>query len=148
MYVIYEIRNIVNGKKYIGKTSNFNSRISCHKNLLFQGRHDIFQLQKDWDKYGSESFTFAEIACAVNNDKRHISKLEDEFIQVEKSCLNKFGYNKSTNAGWSNESRFRDTERKFIRKGKYRYIKNVSRHDPVAAILINTFIRSHSSTQL
>ncbi len=128
MYVIYEIRNIVNGKKYIGKTSNFNSRISCHKNLLFQGRHDIFQLQKDWDKYGSQSFSFTELACAVTNIKNQISQLEDTFIHAEKSCSNQFGYNKSTNMGWSDESRFRDSERKFIRSGKYRYINNVSIH--------------------
>lgn len=143
MYVIYEIQNKVNGKKYIGKTANFNARISGHKSLLANRKHDVFQLQADWNKYSSEFFSFTEIACAINkNDKIQISHLEDDFINAEKTCLNQFGYNKSTNQGLSNESRFRDAERKFIRSGKYRLTNGISLHDPVAEILVNTFVRS------
>ena len=33
-YVIYLLENLINGKKYVGQTGNFNTRMTGHKNSI------------------------------------------------------------------------------------------------------------------
>lgn len=56
---IYGIKNIVNGKIYIGKTGmNFGDRWDSHRSLLRNGKHDNQHLQNAWNKYGEDYFEF------------------------------------------------------------------------------------------
>ncbi len=57
---IYMIQNIVNNKKYVGSTTvSFAYRWGAHSNQLRKNKHHSFALQKDWNKYGAESFRFS-----------------------------------------------------------------------------------------
>jgi group I intron endonuclease len=56
---IYAITNKVNGHMYIGSTVNYTGRWNTHRSTLKRGVHHSFILQKAWDKYGAESFTFS-----------------------------------------------------------------------------------------
>ena len=48
---IYGIRNLLNGKIYVGKTGmNFGDRWDSHRSLLNNGKHDNPHLQRAWDK--------------------------------------------------------------------------------------------------
>lgn len=59
---IYAIRNIINGKMYIGKTGmNFGDRWDSHRSLLNNQKHDNQYLQNAWNKYGEENFEFIVI---------------------------------------------------------------------------------------
>lgn len=137
MHLIYEIYNTKNEKSYVGKTSGFDARVQVHKSLLNRQRHDNYQLQLDWNKYGTGSFLFRPIACAI--DGTHLASLEDYFIELRKSCLNQFGYNKSNNKQRNTESRFKDSERKYRDKGKYAFIHGITIHEPVAGVLLDKF---------
>jgi len=55
---IYEIRNIVNGNRYIGSSVDLNRRLKVHLCLLNKGMHTNAHLQSAWDKYGEDSFNF------------------------------------------------------------------------------------------
>lgn len=55
---IYAIVNILNNKKYIGSTSNFNKRYRQHFNLLSKNKHVNSHLQYAFNKYGNSSFEF------------------------------------------------------------------------------------------
>lgn len=56
---IYGIRNLINGKIYVGKTGmNFGDRWDSHRSLLNNGKHDNPYLQKAWNKYKQENFEF------------------------------------------------------------------------------------------
>ena len=55
---IYQIRNLVNGKKYIGQASNLRKRKSNHFSSLKRGDHYNQHFQRAYDKYGKENFVF------------------------------------------------------------------------------------------
>lgn len=55
---LYEIRNIKNGKIYIGSAINFHRRFEYHKYELNNHKHSNGHLQNAWDKYGKDSFNF------------------------------------------------------------------------------------------
>lgn len=55
---VYAITNVANGKRYIGSTINPKKRWVTHKSTLRKGKHHSFVLQRAWDKYGENSFSF------------------------------------------------------------------------------------------
>ena len=79
---IYGIRNLVNGKIYIGKTGmNFGDRWDSHRSLLNNGKHDNPHLQKAWDKYGQDNFEFIIIEdCGIDE----LSDREKYYIKLYK----------------------------------------------------------------
>lgn len=58
---VYLIRNMVNGKCYIGSAVKFTKRWRDHCRQLAVGKHNNPKLQAAWDKYGSDAFEFEVI---------------------------------------------------------------------------------------
>jgi len=56
--VVYQIRNIKNGKIYIGSTIDYVGRQKRHLRRLTNGNHHSIILQRSWDKHGSDNFIF------------------------------------------------------------------------------------------
>lgn len=56
---VYSITCVPTGKVYIGSTKNFSSRWKAHRSLLASGKHHNRYLQRAWDKYGADTFTFS-----------------------------------------------------------------------------------------
>jgi len=56
--VIYKIRNVVNGKFYVGSTIDARVRFQTHKRRLKKGTHQSPHLQAAWNKYGEDCFKF------------------------------------------------------------------------------------------
>jgi len=56
--VIYKIRNVVNGKFYVGSTTNTRERFRNHRAKLRKGAHHCRHLQASWNKYGEDCFKF------------------------------------------------------------------------------------------
>jgi group I intron endonuclease len=76
---IYQIRNIVNDKIYVGSTSvSFKKRFKQHRNDLRKNKHRNFHLQNSWNIYGETNFAF-EILEAIF-DKNIILKEEQKYI--------------------------------------------------------------------
>jgi len=55
---IYEIVNLLNGKRYIGSAVWFNKRFSIHRSSLRRNAHHSQALQRAWNKHGKEAFVF------------------------------------------------------------------------------------------
>jgi group I intron endonuclease len=55
---VYKITNIINGKFYIGSSSNIQKRWTQHKANLNAKEHDNIHLQNAWNLYGSRNFKF------------------------------------------------------------------------------------------
>lgn len=58
---IYQILNLVNGKYYIGRTTNLERRRNQHFNHLSNGDHISPEFQEDYLKYGENAFEFSVI---------------------------------------------------------------------------------------
>lgn len=86
---IYEIRNIVNGKVYIGQSICIESRIKRHKRELAKGIHHNHHLQRSYNKYGKDKFTYNILYEAT--DSEDLDKLEMQFIKDHNAFT--FGYN-------------------------------------------------------
>lgn len=86
---IYIIKNKINKKVYIGSAYNINRRISNHLNSLKKGK-DSPLLQKDWNKFGEESFTFEILSF---EEKENLMIAEKTYIKKYRSNEEDFGYN-------------------------------------------------------
>jgi len=70
---IYIIKNILNNKIYIGSAINITRRWYRHKTDLNCKIHDNQKLQRAWNKYGKENFSF-EILELVNDKTKLIER--------------------------------------------------------------------------
>lgn len=66
--VVYRIRNLFNGKKYIGSTMNCASRMYYHINSLRRGKSKCLKLQRAFTKSGDDNFVFEIVEhCTKEN---------------------------------------------------------------------------------
>lgn len=100
-YYIYKIENIVNHKKYIGLTNNIKRRRSRHFTDLRCHRHQNSFLQKEFDIYGQDAFSF-EIVYENDCTDEEIGEQERLFIQKYNSYYNGYNQNLGGNFGPSN----------------------------------------------
>jgi len=71
---VYGICNLINGKWYIGSSSNIGARITCHISHLKCGRHGNHHLQAAYIKYGPNAFTFEILSTCPNSPRLLIEK--------------------------------------------------------------------------
>lgn len=90
MQAIYQIRNKVNSKIYIGSTNDVRLRWNNHRSSLNRGAHENPYLQNAWDKHGEDNFEFS-ILEEVNDNNR--IEREIHFLNENKSCDREIGYN-------------------------------------------------------
>lgn len=87
MVGIYEIKNLVNGKVYIGQSICIESRIEAHKK-----RESNEHLKNAFKKYGLENFSFSVLREC---DKSDLSFFEHFYIIANCSFDSRYGYNKT-----------------------------------------------------
>ena len=80
---IYQIRNIIDGKRYIGSSINVKTRMKDHRNQLLRVGHSNIHLQRAWNKYGEESFVFEIVQRCQKED----------LLFSEQSEINKYPFN-------------------------------------------------------
>lgn len=91
---IYQIKNLINGKIYIGSSRYIKSRLSSHKRDLIRNRHDNSYLQAAWNKYGEATFEFSKLEVVNNFDD--LEKREQFWIDWTQCYKRNIGYNLRT----------------------------------------------------
>jgi group I intron endonuclease len=94
---IYRIRNLVDGKVYVGQAVNVKKRMYRHLWELRSDRHTNTHLQRAWNARGEHSFVFEIVDDDV--DLAEITQREQYHIDAHRSADPEFGYNKSPAAG-------------------------------------------------
>lgn len=86
---IYTIKNLIDNKQYIGSSIRLLARWIQHRNALRRNSHFNIYLQRAWNKYGEQSFTFSILEeCEFNLIQR-----EEYWIDLLKTFNPKIGYN-------------------------------------------------------
>ena len=102
---IYVIRNIVDGKLYVGSTKNIMKRISEHLRLLDEDAHHSSKLQNAINKYSFKGFELR--IYPINKDREFLYDIEELLIHRYDSYAN--GYNMSEDSrcksSWSEEEK-------------------------------------------
>ena len=97
---VFQIKNTVNNKIFIGSSLDLNAIWNRQKMQLKFGNHPNKGLQKDWQKYGEESFKYEILAEIKQDDKKEInykSELKDleELYFEELEPFGNRGYNRT-----------------------------------------------------
>lgn len=85
---IYQIKNMKNGKIYIGSTNNFAKRQKQHFHELKTGRHINKALQHDFKTHGDDNFQWKIVEYTWNSNR-----LQREQAWIDKYKKSKILYN-------------------------------------------------------
>ena len=84
---VYAIENTLNGKQYIGSTSNLRKRRLDHFGTLRQGKHDNEHLQRSFNLYGEDVFIFRHLlVCELFELLRYEQGLIDALTPEYNMC--------------------------------------------------------------
>ena len=82
MYYIYKIKNFKNNRVYIGLTNNIARRRARHFTDLRCNRHNNQFLQKEFNIYGEENFSFS-VEFEGDITSKEIEEKEKEYIKTD-----------------------------------------------------------------
>jgi group I intron endonuclease len=87
---VYAIVNKLNGKIYIGGTTNLFKRIPKHKYRLNLNKHENQHLQNAYNKYGKDNFEWYIVEECTEESALDI---EQKYLNEFESYINSIGYN-------------------------------------------------------
>lgn len=81
---IYQIRNLINEKIYVGSAFNFHKRIQAHEHRLRFNKHVNKHIQAAYNKYGKDNFVFeileeCEKEKIIEREQFWIDKLKPQY---------------------------------------------------------------------
>lgn len=119
---IYGIRNKINGKIYVGKSTGIGDRFTRHRTLLKHNKHYNLHLQRSYNKYGSDVFEYVILeecneSAMPDREQYWIDANKDKVYNGDLQVKDKRGRNNSFFGKNHSES----TKRKmaFAKNGKY-----------------------------
>ena len=96
---VFSLRNNQTGRVFLGSSLNLKNKYERIKIMLGMGNHYNSELQKDWNDYGEESFTFEILETLEVKDDKSYNYSEDleilELLWIDKfrpfpeKCYNK-----------------------------------------------------------
>lgn len=95
---VYRIKNLVNGKIFVGSSKNIDAKINSHKFTLEIGTHINKKLQQDYNAFGKENFLFETLELIKPKDDP-VYDYTNDLKSLEKKWINKLnpfnenGYN-------------------------------------------------------
>lgn len=123
IFYIYKYTNLINNKKYIGQTNNFERRIREHKSCSFNPKSINYddKIHQAIRKYGYHNFKI-EIIEVIDNvlDYELVNEREQYWIKQEQSLLTQWGYNVLDGG--------RNCWRSFLSPEDIQHIKNLIRN--------------------
>ena len=111
---VYAIRNTANNRAYIGSTTNYKSRWHTHRSTLRRGVHHSFILQKAWNKYGEDAFSF-ELLIVCSKAQR--IEYETRLMALESYNVLRTPKEESVRGGWTHSDEFK-AKMSALNKGK------------------------------
>lgn len=88
---VYCIRNLINNKRYIGSSKDYQLRIQVHLRLLRRGNHHSPYLQNSFSLNKEDNFEFSLLE--VVEDSNLLLQIEERWVLFHKTLDKNFGYN-------------------------------------------------------
>lgn len=118
---VYKIVNIVTGQWYVGGSTNIEKRKSQHFSALNRNKHKNYKLQRDYNEYGKENFSFS-ILVQCNPDELY--RVEQLLVDTVNPYYNIFKKDVNSSKGVKRRISTVEKIRKSMRKSmKYRVYK-------------------------
>lgn len=95
---IYQIKNLSNGKIYVGCSKNIYKRWQQHKSNLKHNKHSNVALQTDYNDNAKDSFIFEVLE--IIDDMNELFIRENEWIDRLNTKQYEFGYNNYSNCDY------------------------------------------------
>lgn len=90
---IYQIKNTINNKIYIGSSITVEIRLKTHKKQLRNNYHFNNYLQREVNKYGLENFEFSVLLILDSITRKELVKKEKEIVLKLNTIDAEIGYN-------------------------------------------------------
>ena len=87
---VYKITNLVNYKVYIGQSINIVNRWKDHVHALNRNDSSCTLLQRAWNKYGEENFSFEILELCA---EEQLDEIEIKYIEIYDALNPEKGYN-------------------------------------------------------
>ena len=97
---VFQIRNLINGKIFIGTAQNIPGILNSNKFQLTAGKHPNARLQADWKAFGESAFVFEPVDELTVPDNPHrdirmeLAELQDMWLEKLKP-FGERGYNEA-----------------------------------------------------
>src|SRR5690606_1117511 len=118
---VYQIRNLQNGKVYIGSAKCFKKRANQHESRLNSGKHSNKHLLASCNKHGSNNF-LVKILDVVEGDKLQRTTRKqyyiDQYLHNWEMCYNLAKYVVKNQGSWSKNPEVTKRKLSKLRKGK------------------------------
>ncbi len=95
---VYQIRNLINNKRYIGSAVDIDKRWKRHRHELNKGIHHSIHLQRAWNKHSNCSFVFEFLEKCFRDAlpryefRKPLLAREQYYKDLYKSYDRKYGY--------------------------------------------------------
>ena len=131
---IYQIRNLVNGKVYVGSAVNLQHGRREHRSDLRNGNHHSIKLQRAYNKYGESSFAFEILEYVedrnqlIEREQYYIDTLHavNEGYNINKIAGSRLGmrHSEATKALFKEQRKYisEETRQKLSRAGKGKHL--------------------------
>jgi group I intron endonuclease len=87
---IYQITCLATGKAYVGSAVWLAKRRRHHREGLLHGTHENSYLQRSWNKYGPDAFTYSVLEVV---EKERLIEREQFHIDEKKAADHNYGFN-------------------------------------------------------
>ena len=143
---IYAMWNRINRMWNIGQSKNIHQRCVLHRNQLQQGTADNMRIRRDVQVHGADAFFFMVLErvdlTATENLQRELNQLEVWWVVQLQAHVEHRGYNFEAGGCRTSGARFRDRERKLMRRNsdKYCLLPHVDMYDAIDPGLLASWV--------
>lgn len=109
---IYEIRNTINGKRYVGSAVDFGNRWRVHAQSLARGDHHSRALQRAWVRYTPRAFQFNKLLACSKEDLIMYEQICMDALKPEYNCAPKAGSQLGLKMGEEAKAKMADAARR------------------------------------
>lgn len=143
---IYAIFNRVTRRFYVGQARNVRKRCMSHKSQLKRQQAGC-RMGLDAKQHGAGSFIYLMLQTFLPDQSPITRTLleahESKWIIALGSHTEQHGYNKMIGGVWTCAARFRDHERKLLRRGtRYVMLPWTRAHDPINQQLLEAWVHN------